>query len=151
MFKHILAATDGTARSSEAVTLAARLARALGAKLTVVNAREPFLPMYPDWGGGYAPMIAQDDFDRAVKAGSEEILAGAKRLAAVEKVECQTVSVASDLPWRAILDCAADQGCDAIVMASHGRKGIEGMMLGSETHKVLIHSSLPVLVTRSSP
>ena len=151
MFKHMLVATDGTARSSEAVTLAARLARALGAKLTVVNAREPFLPMYPDWGAGYAPMIAQDDFDRAVKAGSEEILAGAKRLATAEKIECRTLSVASELPWRAILDCAVDNGCDAIVMASHGRKGIEGMMLGSETHKVLIHSSLPVLVTRSSP
>lgn len=148
MFKHILVATDGSALSSAAVTVAARFAQALGAKLTAVNARQPFLPAYPDWTCGYAPMIAQDDFDKATKAASEELLAGAVRLAAAQKVECKAVSIASEVPWRAILDCAAEQGCDVIVMASHGRKGVEGLVLGSETHKVLTHSTLPVLVTR---
>ena len=151
MFKHILAATDGTARSRDAVVTAARLAHAVGAKLTLVNAREPYLPAYPDWTCGYGPMIAQDEFDKAVKAGSEEILAAGKRLAAAEKVDCTTVSVASQVPWRTIIDCATANGCDAIVMASHGRKGVEGLVLGSETHKVLVHSTLPVLVTRSAP
>jgi len=148
MFKHILAATDGSALSSSAVMLAARLAHDEGAKLTLVNARQPFVPIYPDWSMGYGPPIDPDEFEKAVKAGSEEILAGAKRLAEGANVECRTVSVASELPWRAILDCAAREGCDAIVMASHGRKGLEGLVLGSETHKVLTHSTLPVLVTR---
>lgn len=148
MFKHILVATDGSGLSSAAVSLAARLAGALGAKLTAVNARQPFLPAYPDWTCGYAPMIAQGDFDKATRAASEELLAGAVRLAAAQKVECKPVSIACDVPWRAILDCAADEGCDAIVMASHGRRGVEGLVLGSETHKVLTHSALPVLVTR---
>ena len=148
MFKHILAATDGTTRSSEAVTLAAQLAHGLGAKLTVVNAREPFLPIYPDWGGGYVPMIDQEEFDRAVKAGSQEILEGARRLADAQGVVCETVSIASQLPWRAILDCAADRGCDAIVMASHGRGGLGGLILGSETTRVLASSRIPVLVIR---
>ena len=147
MFKHILVATDGTALSSGAVTLAAQLAHRFGAKLTVVNARASFLPAYPDWTCGYAPMMAQDEFDNAMKAGSEEILVRASGIAARQNAECNTVSVASQAPWRAILDCADAQGCDAIVMASHGRKGLEGLVLGSETHKVLTHSQLPVLVT----
>ena len=94
------------------------------------------------------PPLDQEEFDKAVKTASEEILAGARRLAAGERVDCSTVSIASDIPWQAIIDCAAREHCDAIVMASHGRKGVEALLLGSETYKVLTHSKLPVVVTR---
>ena len=147
MFKHILAATDGSDLSSAAVATAARLARSLGAKLTLVNVREPFVPAYTDWSG-FAPMIDPDVFDKAALAASEKTLVAAKALAAVEKVDCDIASITALAPWRGILECAKEYGCDAIVMASHGRHGIGALVLGSETQKVLTHSTLPVLVTR---
>ncbi len=144
MFKHILAATDGSDISSNAIAMAARLAHTMGARLTVLNTREPFV----DWSG-YAPMvISPEAFEKATQAASREILEDARRLAKGEGADCDTVCVVSNTPWRSILDCAKTQDCDAIVMASHGRRGIEGVMMGSETQKVLTHSTVPVLVTR---
>ena len=75
-----------------------------------------------------------------------------KHLAVIEKaakemgVACDIVRATSDHPYEAILKTAQDQGCDLIMMASHGRRGVRGLLLGSETHKVLTHTKMPVLV-----
>jgi nucleotide-binding universal stress UspA family protein len=76
------------------------------------------------------------------------MLAKVKSAAAAHKVRCETAFVSDDQPWEAIVKTAKGRKCDLIVMASHGRRGIEGLLLGSETHKVLTHSKTPVLVCR---
>ena len=147
MFKHILVSTDGSALSANAVRTAAQLAKSLGARLTALHAHLAFLPVYPDWTG-LAPIMTDADFQAAMKRDSAERLAMAAQVASGEGVQCERVSVAAELPWRGIIDKARELGCDLVVMASHGRTGVDAMLLGSETTKVLTHSSIPVLVTR---
>ncbi len=147
MYRNILVATDGSRLSSKAVTHAIALARALDAKLTAFYASPDYpLPAYAD-GVMYDP-VSPTEYAALCKKEADRILGavGAKaRAARVRFVAAHAIAAA---PWEAILAAAKKQKCDAIVMASHGRRGVTALLIGSETQKVLTHTKLPVIVVR---
>lgn len=144
MFKHILIPTDGTLLSNKAILHGVALAKSLGASVTVLHVLEPLMvgrrPLAVEGlEAEYQHLIelrARDAFAPALKAGRE---AG---------VNVGTVQLAGEHPYEAIIQTARDKGCDLVFMASHGRSGIEGLLVGSETSKVLTHCKLPVIVHR---
>ena len=140
MYKRILVPTDGSERSVKAVEGAARFAKPLGATLVIMTVIEPY--SYTNLAEYRPESIEQ--YDERVSAEAEERLAEAKRVG----VENKTVMVKSFSPSEAIIEQAEKNGCDIIFMASHGRKGIAAVLLGSETQKVLTHSRFPVMVYR---
>ena len=144
MFQHILVATDGSLLSEAAVDSAINLARDAGAKVTAVTVTEPFHVMT------IAEQLAdsKEAYDRHVKAQAARYVESAERKAKALGVQCRVVQVESEQPYRAIIDTAKASGCDLIAMASHGRRGVSALVLGSVTTKVLTHSSIPVLVYR---
>ena len=139
MYKRILVPTDGSERSVKAVEGAARFARPLGATLVVMTVVEPY--SYTNLAEYRPESIEQ--YDEA-----EERLEAARKIAVAAGVEVKTVMVKSFSPAEAIIEQAEKNGCDIIFMASHGRKGIAAVLLGSETQKVLTHSHFPVMVYR---
>ncbi len=147
MFKHILLPTDGTAQSDKALTKGLELAKMLGAKVTAVHV-EPEFPIvyYSDW----APLdpSLEQQFKEESKKRAEGILGKATQAAQAAGVACATVYLTSYHTYEGIIRTAEERGCDLILMASHGRRGLESLLLGSETRKVLTHSKVPVLVYR---
>jgi nucleotide-binding universal stress UspA family protein len=144
MYKRILVPTDGSEITGKAVQTAISLAKLTGAELYTIGVKEPF-PYSAI--SEMQPVPPQEFFD------AQERIAGAHVKAAVEKataagLTCHAHTVEALHPWEAIIDHASQQGCDLIVMASHGRRGVSALLLGSETQKVLTHSSTPVLVVR---
>jgi nucleotide-binding universal stress UspA family protein len=147
MYKQILVATDGSKLSGKAVAQAIDLAQALAAKLTIFYASPDYpLPAYTD-GVAYEPM-SRKEYAAMCKKEADAILATASLKAESAGLEFNAVHVIAPAPWEAILAAARKNKCEAIVMASHGRRGISALLLGSETQKVLTHSKLPVLVVR---
>jgi len=147
MYKHILVPTDGSRLSVKAAKQAVKLAKALGAKITGFYAAPDLSSSY--YGDGYilrAPS-AKEQAEAAEKQ-ARKCLATIEVEAEVEKVPCAVFYTLSASPYEAIIDAARKKKCDLIFMASHGRRGLSGLVLGSETHKVLIHSKVPVLVCR---
>ncbi len=147
MYKHLLLPTDGSPLSEDAVRRGVQFARQLGARVTGLYAMPEFEVV------SYTLAMVEnskdkDTFGRQARERAEKVLSVVKTIAAQGGVECDTVAVASDLPYEAIIKTATDRGCDLILMASHGRRGIQGFLLGSETNKVLTHSTIPVLVHR---
>ena len=145
MYKNILVPVDGSKLSAKAVKTAVQLAKLTDAKVTLFYAA-------PDFGGIYyseSPLLAAHytaaSFRAAVTKHAQKILAEAAKQA---NMEVETRHALSEFPYDAIVKAAAKQRCDLIVMASHGRRGISGFLLGSETQKVLTHSKVPVLVVR---
>jgi len=145
MYQHILLPTDGSELSKAAIREGVSLAKALGAKVTVITVTEPFHAITPD-----AAMIADtpDIYVQRMAALAGQYLTDAKKIAAAAGVPCDTVHVENDHPYRAIIDAAENRNCDAIFMASHGRHGLSAIVLGSETLKVLTHGITPVIVYR---
>jgi nucleotide-binding universal stress UspA family protein len=147
MYKNILVATDGSKLSDKAVTHAIGLAQAVGAKITVFYAAPDYpLPAYAD-GVVYEP-VSRKEYAKLAAADAEKILDAAKGKAATAGVDAAPAYTIAAAPWEAILAAAKKHKCDAIVMASHGRRGVSALLLGSETQKVLTHSKLPVIVVR---
>jgi len=147
MYTNILVATDGSKLSGKAVTHAIALAQALSAKVTAFYASPDYpMPAFSD-GVVYDP-ISRKDYAAMAAKEAERILAPVKAKAEAGGVGCATMHAIASAPWEAILAAARKAKCDAIVMASHGRKGLTAVLLGSETQKVLTHSKLPVLVVR---
>ena len=144
MYKRILVPTDGSERSVKAVEGAARFARPLGATLVVMSVVEPY--SYTNLAEYRPESIEQ--YDERVTAEAEERLEAARKIAVAAGVEVKTVMVKSFSPAEAIIEQAEKNGCDIIFMASHGRKGIAAVLLGSETQKVLTLSHFPVMVYR---
>ena len=140
----ILVATDGSELSDKAVSTAVELARALGAQLIAFTA----VPPYPYAGIGESSGVASDDYRARMGAEASDRLARAERAASEAGVPCHTSMLEDDTPHRAIVATAAKHHCGLIVMASHGRRGVEGVILGSETQRVLAHTRRPVLVVR---
>lgn len=147
MYQRILVATDGSNLSKKAVTTAIDLAALCGAELVALNV----VPRYPQtyFDGGIA--LAPDDVRQV------EVQWAAKGLAVVDAVKksgtskgvtVKAVTVKSDVVSDAVLVAAKKHKCDLIVMASHGRRGIKRLLLGSETHQVLTHASMPVLILK---
>ena len=145
MFQHILVPSDGSLLSSSAVDKALDLARETGAKVTVLTAIEPFHVLSTD-----SKQLADTrvTYERHAKAEAARHLAEAERKAKGLGVQCNVVQVEHDHPYMAIIETAKKSGCDLIAMASHGRRGVSALVIGSETTKVLTHSSIPVLVYR---
>lgn len=147
MFKHILVPTDGSQLSTETVRRAVSFARETGARITFFYAK----PEYPVAFYGEGALIdptTPEKFAEMASQQAAEILAACEQEARNANVQCTSSAVTSDIPYEAIIDAAKDAGCDLIFMASHGRRGLGGFLLGSETQKVLTHSTIPVLVYR---
>ncbi|MGA8819119.1 MAG: universal stress protein [Xanthobacteraceae bacterium] len=138
MYTHILIPTDGSELAGKAVQHGIALAKLIGAKVTMLTVLPP-------------EMVTDDSQMNEIRKArlqrhAEEMLGAVARQAA--GVACETIQVEHEDPYRAIIDAADSKGCDLIVMASHGRRGISAIVLGSETHKVLTHCRIPVLVYR---
>jgi len=145
MFRHMLLATDGSELSRIAIQKGVQLAKAIQARVTGIYAT-PEMRYYTY--ETEIPAEVKEKTARQFKAASEKYL-GVIAMAAKEAgVVCDTVSETSDQPHEAIIAAAEARKCDLIVMASHGRRGVKGLLLGSETQKVLTHSKIPVLVIR---
>ncbi|GBG00938.1 universal stress protein UspA [Azospira sp. I13] len=147
MFKHILLPTDGSELSRETAQKAVSFAKESGATITAFYAK----PEYPVTYYGEGALIdptTPEKFSELADKQAEEFLGQVEQLCGASGVKCQKLAVTSDIPYEAIIDAAEKVGCDLIFMASHGRKGITGLLLGSETNKVLTHSKIPVLVYR---
>ncbi len=147
MYRNLLVATDGSKLSDKAVSHAIDLAQAIKAGLTAFYAAPDYpMPAYAD-GVVYEP-VSKKEYTKLAAADAQKILEAVSKKAAAAGVECKTAHAIASAPWEAILAAAKKNKCDAIVMASHGRRGMSALLLGSETQKVLTHSKLPVIVVR---
>ncbi len=146
MYKHILVPTDGSELSQMAVKEAVVFAKQINAKITGITVTLPFHIFSID------PTIVTDrpkDYETDMKAAAQKYLGFIADEARSAGVECETVRVTDEYPYRAIIDTAEKKGCDLIFMASHGRRGLSAVLIGSETLRVLTHCTIPVLVHRS--
>jgi nucleotide-binding universal stress UspA family protein len=145
MYKHILIATDGSELSAKAIEHGLGLAKALGAKVTAVTVSEPWSSVV---SGEMTIGFPIEDYNKSVAANADRILAQAADLAKSAGATCQTVYLPDHHPAEGILEAAKTRGCDLIVMASHGRRGVSRLLLGSQANRVVTHSTLPVLICR---
>ena len=147
MFKHLLLPTDGSPRSARAVTSGVALAKLAGARVTGLFVAPPATPLVFEH---FVPVkyMTPEDHAELIKHEAQRAFSVLEKAAAQAGVRCQTIVVTSDFPAEAIIDAASKHRCDLIVMASHGRRGLSAVLLGSETQKVLTHSKVPVLVHR---
>jgi nucleotide-binding universal stress UspA family protein len=145
MYKHILVPTDGSELSNHAIEYASALAKVVKAKLTVLTVSIPYyeFAVEPE-----LTMIGLEEYENAIAKATAHCLDAAKDIAAAAGVSCETIHLKHPQPYQAIIETAKERKCDLIVMASHGRRGIAAIVLGSETNKVLTHSTIPVLVVR---
>ncbi|HRO37146.1 universal stress protein [Thauera sp.] len=147
MFKHILVPTDGSALSDSTVARAVSFAKESGARITFFYSQPDFpMPIYGE--GALIDPTTPEQFAKSAAAEAEAILSKARGAAEADGVACDSDTAVNEVPYEAIIDAADRHGCDLIFMASHGRRGIAGLLLGSETQKVLTHSKTPVLVYR---
>jgi nucleotide-binding universal stress UspA family protein len=145
MFKHILLPTDGSKLSDDAIRAGIQLAKTVNAKVTGFHVMPEFHVFT------YKTEMLEDtkrEFAKDSKAHAAQYLSMIETTAKAAGVTCETASVTHDHPYEAIIKAAKQRGCDLIVMASHGRRGVQAVLLGSETQKVLTHSHIPVLVCR---
>lgn len=148
MVAHVLVPTDGSDIAGKAVAQAVAIAKALKAKVTAFHA-------YPEYRAvslyeymGPIGEISRREYLAAAKATASGYVESVTKAARAAGLEADSVAVASDHPHEAIIRAAKRRKCDLIIMASHGRRGISGLLLGSVTQKVLLHSRIPVLVVR---
>jgi nucleotide-binding universal stress UspA family protein len=144
MYKRILVPTDGSEITDKAVKSAIAMAKLTGAEVFALAVKEPF-PYSAI--SEMQPVPPQEFLDAQERVAAARVKAVADAAVAAG-VKCQGHSVEGLHPWEAILDHGKAQGCDLVVMASHGRRGMSALLLGSETQKVLTHSTIPVLVVR---
>ena len=145
MYKHILIATDGSELAGKAVATGLALAKELKAEITAITVTEPWAAIV---AGEMALGFPYQEYQKGAAEHAARILAAVSDAAKGSSLECATVHVPDRYPAEEIVDCANEKGCDLIVMASHGRRGLSKLLLGSETTRVLAHSSVPVLVCR---
>jgi nucleotide-binding universal stress UspA family protein len=144
MFKHILVPVDGSATAQLAVDKAAGLAKAFGSAVTVVYVIDP----YPFTGLGSDFAYGQAEYLNAASAEAGEATKAALKQLEQAGLKANSLVVEEHAPWRGILTTATEVGADLIVMGSHGRHGIEKLVLGSVAQRVLSHAHLPVFVVR---
>jgi nucleotide-binding universal stress UspA family protein len=144
MYQRILVPTDGSDISSKAIEVAIGLAKLSGGEIFAVGVKEPF-PYSAI--SEMQPVPPQEFYDAQERVAGGHVKA-ALDAAAAAGVPCKGHTVEALHPWEAIIDHAKNENCDLVVMASHGRRGVAALLLGSETQKVLTHSTLPVLVVR---
>ena len=147
MYKHILIPTDGSETATKAVKAGIEYAREAGARITLFTAVPEYrIPSESELMARQA--ISLDEHARRSKEAADAALAAAVASARAAGVEFDTDYAQRDQPYHAIIDAAKRHGCDAIFMASHGRKGLDKLLHGSETIDVLTHSDIPTLVVR---
>lgn len=145
MFKHILIPTDGSELSNVAIANGVKLAKEINAKITGLTVTVPYHYM------AYEAMQINDTEEqhaKDMKALAERNLSVLKEAAQIAGVECSLVHCSSEHPYEEIVKTAQERGCDVIFQASHGRRGVRALIMGSETNKVLTHTKIPVLVFR---
>lgn len=145
MYKHILLPTDGSELSATAIRDGVTFAKEIGARITALHVTPPFHPteLTPSVFTAHS-----QEHDAKAKESAQRALGAVTEAARAVGVACTTVHRVSHSPYEAIIELATEAGCDLIFMASHGRRGVAALLLGSETNKVLTHSKIPVLVTR---
>jgi nucleotide-binding universal stress UspA family protein len=144
LFKNILVPTDGSDLAAKAVEQSVRFAKEIGARITAVTVTEPF----PWLSGTPSQLEAPLEYRKLAEAHAEKVLDTVSAAARSAGVACDTLRIEHAQIYQAIIDAAAARECDLIVMASHGRRGVSAVVIGSETVKVLTHSTIPVLVYR---
>ena len=144
MYRHILIPTDGSELAEHGVTKGLALAKSLGAKVSVIVVEEP-LDRFT-----FMEMTGRpEEFTKLTEQTKKRVTHVLNRAANAAKqagVSCDTIQVENEQPYQAIIAAAKDRGCDLIVMSSHGRSGLSGILIGSVTNKVLAHAKMPVLV-----
>ena len=145
MFKKILVPTDGSALSDKAVQAALDFAAATGASVVGLSVAQlyPFMLM-PEAGA----MVDLSTYEEIQDKTAQQAMDKFGKMATAAKVSSEVLSTRGIHPYEEIIKAATDRGCDLIWMASHGRKGLDKLLLGSETQRVLSHASIPVLVYR---
>ena len=145
MFKKILVPTDGSPLSEKSAKAALEFAAAQGASVVGLAVAElyPFMLM-PEAGA----MVDLSTYEELQDKSAQQAMARLKAMAADVKVPCEVVSTRGVHPYEEIINTAKDKSCDLIWMGSHGRKGLDKLLLGSETQRVLSHSTIPVMVWR---
>ena len=144
MFQRILIPTDGSELTAKAVDTAVRLAKSIGARLYTISVKEPF-PYSAI--SEMQPTPPQEFFDAQERIAAKRIQ-GVRAACEAGGVPCEAHTIEALHPWEAIIEHAKRMECDLLVMASHGRRSVTALLLGSETQKVLTHSKIPVLVVR---
>jgi nucleotide-binding universal stress UspA family protein len=148
MYKNILLPYDGSPLSDRALSEGLAFAKSSGAKLTLFHVVHPYhLPVAGDHSSATIKEIERQYMVELEKRGTE-MLDAARQKASAAGIQCESVIQIGPHPYEEIIAAATQRGCDLILMASHGRRGIEGLLLGSETVKVLTHCTVPVLVVR---
>lgn len=148
MYKNILLPHDGSDLSNEAADHAIALARSVKARLTVMHVVAHRNLVLDEGVSSKLVQKLESDYENLARKNAEALLAKVTARAKAGGVESTTLVVVGDDPYKEIIEKAGELGCDLVVMASHGRKGLEGLLLGSETVKLLTHSRVPVLVVR---
>lgn len=150
MYRHLLVPIDATDLSSVTIDRAVEFALALGARITFFHALpDPASSIMTMGEADVVRMTAPEDYAYSFEGRARELLTKAESAARARGVPCSSAAAASDAP-RAILAAARQAGCDLVFMASHGRRSKIGMMLGSQTLKVLVNSEIPVLVSATA-
>jgi nucleotide-binding universal stress UspA family protein len=145
MYGRILIATDGSDLSEKAVDQGLALAKAVGAKVTILRVTSQPAPIVYE---GVMVALPVDEISEEIAKSVEKYFVTLRSKAGALGIDPETIQIENDFPWQVIIDTARDKGAGLIVMASHGRRGISAVLLGSETQKVLTHSTIPVLVCR---
>ncbi len=145
MYSHILIATDGSEIARRALVHGLMLAKATGARATVVTVTEPFTNVMT---GELAVAFPPAEYERMAAANARAIFADVRKVAAEVGIEVETEHVSGRFAAAGIVETAKDMGCDLIVMASHGRRAIRRLLLGSQALDVLTHTEIPVLIVR---
>jgi nucleotide-binding universal stress UspA family protein len=147
MYKHILIPTDGSPLSRKAIVNGVKLAKEVGAKVTGFFAAPAATPVVYK---GFMPVgyMTPEEHAAVIEKSAASYLGAIEKAARAAGVRCKCIHVTDEFPADAILAVAKKERCDLIFMASHGRRGISAVLLGSETQKVLTHSKIPVLVDR---
>jgi nucleotide-binding universal stress UspA family protein len=145
VFKHILIATDGSDLAERAASHGLELARILGAKVTAVTVTEPWTAVVT---GEAAFGFPAADYEKGAIETAVGVLSRVAEMAKAAGLQCATVHVKDHFPDEGIIVAAKDNGCDVIVMASHGRRGVARFLLGSVASRVVALSAVPVLICR---
>lgn len=148
MYKNILLPHDGSELSDKAMDHGIALARSLKAALTVIHVVAHRNLVLDEGVSSKLVQKLESDYENLARTNAEGMLAKATARAKASGVESASLVVVGDDPYKEIIAKAGELGCDLIVMASHGRRGLEGLLLGSETVKLLTHCRIPVLVVR---
>lgn len=147
MFKHILIPTDGSRTAAKAIKAGVQLAKEMGARVTGLYAQEP-LPLHIHGEGYVADKELIAEFERRAAEFAKGCVDEVGEAAKAAGVPFEAVVVKSQSPHKAIIDAATRRKCDAVFIASHGHRGLTGLVLGSVTQKVLVNCEIPVLVFR---